>query len=141
VLVIRIKDFFARIPNNFLRVNLGALLVGTAILFLPFLYGDSYHGLIELIRQVLDKEPVSLLILALLIVIKPLVAALTLGAGGDGGVFAPSIVIGAVLGLFFALVCNQVFHRTHSAEFCIGRCCRNSFFSNFRPFYSPGFGV
>ncbi|MDF3028202.1 MAG: Cl-channel voltage-gated family protein [Fluviicola sp.] len=110
VLVIRIKDFFARIPNNFLRVNLGALLVGTAILFLRFLYGDSYHGLIELIQQVLDKEPVSLLILGLLIVIKPLVAALTLGAGGDGGVFAPSIVVGAVLGLFFALICNQVFH-------------------------------
>ena len=110
VLVIRIKDFFGKIPNNFLRVNLGALLVGVAILFLPFLYGDSYHGLIELIHQELDNEPVSLLVLALLIVIKPLVAALTLGAGGDGGVFAPSIVVGAVLGLFFALICNRFFH-------------------------------
>jgi CIC family chloride channel protein len=110
VLVIRIKDFFAKIPNNFLRVNLGALLVGFAILCFPFLYGDSYHGLIELIQQVMEKQPVSLAILALLIVIKPLVAALTLGAGGDGGVFAPSIVVGAVLGLFFALLCNQFFH-------------------------------
>lgn len=110
ILVIRIKDFFAKIPNNFLRVNLGALLVGSAILCLPFLYGDSYHGLIELIEQIASKEPVSLLILGLLIVIKPLVAALTLGAGGDGGVFAPSIVAGAVLGLFFALTCNQFFH-------------------------------
>ena len=52
----------------------------------------------------------SLLVLALLIEIKPLVAALTLGAGGDGGVFAPSIVVGAVLGLFFALICNRFFH-------------------------------
>lgn len=110
ILVIRIKNFFGRIPNNFLRVNLGALLVGFAILCLPFLYGDSYHGLIELINQVLHKEPVSLLIMALLIFIKPLVAALTLGAGGDGGVFAPSIVVGAVLGLFFALACNHLFH-------------------------------
>lgn len=110
ILVIRIKDFFAKIPNNFLRVNLGALLVGSAIVCLPFLYGDSYHGLTELIHQVLAKEPVSLLILGLLILLKPLVAALTLGAGGDGGVFAPSIVVGAVLGLFFSLLCNQVFH-------------------------------
>ena len=109
LLVIRIKDFFAKIPNNFLRVNLGALLVGSALVCLPFLYGDSYHGLIELIEQVLTREPVSLLILGLLILLKPLVAALTLGAGGDGGVFAPSIVVGAVLGLFFALFCNQVF--------------------------------
>lgn len=110
VLVIRIKDFFAKIPNNFLRVNLGALLVGIAIVCFPFLYGDSYHGLIELIHRVVENEPVSLVILGLLIVIKPLVAALTLGAGGDGGVFAPSIVVGAVLGLFFALLCNQLFH-------------------------------
>lgn len=109
VLVIRIKDFFAKIPNNFLRVNLGALLVGIAIVCFPFLYGDSYHGLIELIHQVMESEPVSLAILGLLIVIKPLVAALTLGAGGDGGVFAPSIVVGAVLGLFFALLCNRIF--------------------------------
>ena len=110
VLVIRIKEIFAKISNNFLRVNLGALLVGSAIVCLPFLYGDSYHGLTELIQQVLTKEPVSLLILGLLILLKPLVAALTLGAGGDGGVFAPSIVVGAVLGLFFALLCNQLFH-------------------------------
>ena len=110
VLVIRIKDFFGKIPNNFLRVNLGALLVGLAIVCLPFLYGDSYHGLTELITQVLAREPVSLLILGLLILLKPLVAALTLGAGGDGGLFAPSIVVGAVLGLFFALVCNRIFH-------------------------------
>ena len=109
ILVIRIKNFFAKIPNNFLRVNLGALLVGSAIVCLPFLYGDSYHGLMELIEQVLTREPVSLLILGLLILLKPLVAALTLGAGGDGGVFAPSIVVGAVLGLFFALFCNQIF--------------------------------
>lgn len=110
VLVIRMKELFAKIPNNFLRVNVGALLVGFAIFCFPFLYGDSYHGLIELIHQIILKEPVSLAILGLLIVIKPLVAALTLGAGGDGGVFAPSIVVGAVLGLFFALLCNQVFH-------------------------------
>lgn len=110
VLVIRIKEFFAQIPNNFIRVNLGALLVGTAILCFPFLYGDSYHGMIELIGKVIDKEPISLALLALLLVMKPLVAALTLGAGGDGGVFAPSIVVGAVLGIFFALICNQFFH-------------------------------
>lgn len=110
VLVIRIKTFFAQISNNFIRVNLGALLVGAAILCFPFLYGDSYHGMIELIEKVIDKEPISMGLLALLLVMKPLVAALTLGAGGDGGVFAPSIVNGAILGIFFALICNQFFH-------------------------------
>lgn len=110
VLVIRIKEFFARISNPFIRVNLGALLVGSAIMCFPFLYGDSYHGMTELLQKTLLEEPVSLLIMALLLVMKPLVAALTLGAGGDGGVFAPSIVNGAVLGVFFALICNRFFH-------------------------------
>ncbi len=110
LLVIRVKAFFSRVPSDFLRLSLGILLVGTAIFCLPFLYGDSYHGLHELMEQVLNQEPVSLVMLALLILLKPLVAALTLGAGGDGGVFAPSIVVGAVLGIFFALICNEVFH-------------------------------
>lgn len=33
ILVIRIKDFFSKIDNNFLRVNLGALIVGSMIFF------------------------------------------------------------------------------------------------------------
>lgn len=110
VLVIRIKELFARITTNFLRVNLGAILVGLLILGFPFLYGDSYHGVIEMLRDVIQNETVSLSVLVLLLIIKPIVAALTLGAGGDGGVFAPSIVVGAVLGILFSLVCNQVFH-------------------------------
>src|SRR5690606_31967887 len=41
--------------------------------------------------------------------LKPLAASLTLGAGGDGGVFAPSIVAGAFLGFLFAQLCNAQF--------------------------------
>ncbi|MFT4093141.1 MAG: chloride channel protein [Niabella sp.] len=107
LLVIHIKDFFGNITNNFLRVNLGALIVGTAIFFLPVLYGDSYHGIKALISQTADHQPLSLGLLIALSILKPLAASLTLGAGGDGGVFAPSIVSGAVLGLFVATLCNQ----------------------------------
>ncbi|MCH5596767.1 chloride channel protein [Niabella ginsengisoli] len=107
ILVTRMKSLFAKIQNNFLRVNLGALVVGTMILFFPALYGDSYHGLHETLETVTSKESISLMVLAALIILKPLAASLTLGAGGDGGVFAPSIVAGAFLGLLFALFCNS----------------------------------
>jgi CIC family chloride channel protein len=110
VLVIRIKDFFSRINNNFIRVNLGALIVGSMIFFLPVLYGDSYHGLKELMTGALDTNTLSIGLLLLLILLKPLASSLTLGAGGDGGVFAPSIVAGSLLGLLFAFVCNTYFH-------------------------------
>lgn len=43
LLVIKIKDFFSGISNNFIRVNLGALFVGILIFCFPFLYGDSYR--------------------------------------------------------------------------------------------------
>lgn len=110
-LVISIKGVFAKIKNNFLRVNAGAITVGLSIFFLPYLYGDSYHGLIEIMKHNLSVTldvPFSLcLSLLLLVVLKPLVASLTLGAGGDGGVFAPSIVAGAFLGMLFAHMCNH----------------------------------
>lgn len=105
-MVTRIKPLFAQIHNNFIRVNTGALIVGTMILFFPTLYGDSYHGLGKILEAVVSEGRFSLLVLVALIVLKPLAASLTLGAGGDGGVFAPSIVAGAFLGLFIALFCN-----------------------------------
>ena len=106
VLVIKMKEFFSGINNNFLRVNLGALAVGALICLFPFLYGDSYHSLNELINH---PQSYSLLFLFALILLKPLASSLTLGAGGDGGVFAPSIVVGAYLGLTFAIACNSFF--------------------------------
>lgn len=109
--VIFLKKFFGNISNNFLRVNSGALLVGITILVFPQLYGDSYHALNELISnsnsQIFGIQ-LTLVLLAL-VLLKPLVAALTLGAGGDGGVFAPSIVAGAILGIVTALVANYLF--------------------------------
>jgi len=58
--------------------------------------------------QALGETTLPLLVsLLLLVFLKPLAASLTLGAGGDGGVFAPSIVSGAFLGLLFAAVCNM----------------------------------
>lgn len=106
ILVTRIKGFFSGINNNFVRVNLGALLVGTMIFYFPFLYGDSYHSLSEILNH---SQNYSLIFLVFLVLLKPLAAALTLGAGGDGGVFAPSIVAGAFLGFTFAYFCNIYF--------------------------------
>lgn len=109
-LVTRIKTLFANISNNFLRVNIGALIVGGIIYFYPVLYGESYAGLNYIIEQNNHGNNYSLLFLTMLMLLKPLASSLTLGAGGDGGVFAPSIVAGAFLGLLFATLCNVYFH-------------------------------
>jgi CIC family chloride channel protein len=106
LLVTRLKKLFGNINNNFIRVNLGAISVGIFIYLFPALYGDSYHGLKDLLS---DRGSFTLLTIAIVVVLKPLAASLTLGAGGDGGVFAPSIVAGAFLGFLFARLCNHHF--------------------------------
>ncbi len=40
--------------------------------------------------------------------LKPLLTSLTLGGGGSGGIFAPSLFLGATLGAAFGLVCNML---------------------------------
>ena len=108
-LVTRMKRIFGNISNNFLRVNLGAIAVGIMIFFFPSLYGDSYHGLREILLEPLSAPNLTLFSLMILALLKPLAASLTLGAGGDGGVFAPSIVAGAFLGLMIAFLGNNYF--------------------------------
>ncbi|KIA88764.1 chloride channel protein [Kaistella jeonii] len=110
LLVTRMKKLFGNISNNFIRVNLGAIAVGTLIFFFPSLYGDSYHGLHEILNKPLESaSTIPVLFLLAVALLKPLASALTLGAGGDGGVFAPSIVAGAFLGLMVAFVGNNYF--------------------------------
>ncbi|MCP4191236.1 MAG: CBS domain-containing protein [Planctomycetaceae bacterium] len=41
-----------------------------------------------------------------LVFLKPILTSITLGGGGSGGVFAPSLFLGATLGASFGLVCN-----------------------------------
>lgn len=124
-LVLKIKNFFGNISNNFLRVNIGAISVGLMIFFLPELYGDSYHGLHHVLDQLIAYKHYSILVLLALVFLKPIAASLTLGAGGDGGVFAPSIVAGAFLGMLFSY-CSNVFWGTDLIVFncvLIGAAC------------------
>lgn len=107
LLVTRMGHLFNRIKNNFIRVNLGALTVGSLLFIFPALYGDSYMGMKHIIEDASSVQTISIVSLVLLALLKPLAASLTLAAGGDGGVFAPSIVAGAFFGVLFATVCNQ----------------------------------
>lgn len=65
------------------------------------------HGhAVVLARDQLFWQLLWLLPLAFL---KPLTTSLTLGGGGSGGVFAPSLFIGSTLGASFGLICNLWF--------------------------------
>jgi CIC family chloride channel protein len=76
-----------------LKPILGAFMVGSIGIVFPQVMGDGY----DFIEQVLAGHGVVWIMLAL-IFLKSIATAITLGSGGAGGVFAPALFIGAVVG-------------------------------------------
>ena len=109
--VIFFKSNFKKITNSYYRIFLGTSIIGLCILFFPALYGDGYHGIKELLVQPNTTFTFSFFISAFgIMILKPLITSVTLASGGDGGVFAPSLVIGASLGLLTATFLNTFFN-------------------------------
>ncbi|WP_347065632.1 chloride channel protein [Flavobacterium sp. WV_118_3] len=110
--VLLFKKKFAEIDQHHFRIIIGAGLVSLALIVFPQLYGEGYHAVKELTLQSGNLTlTVSLAAtLVFVILLKPIVTSLTLVSGGDGGVFAPSLFIGAFLGLLTASVLNTFFH-------------------------------
>ena len=99
------RDFFKKldIPNHF-KPAIGGLGVGAIGILVPGVLGSGY-GWIQL---AIDRQLV-LTLLIVLIFAKMITTALTIGSGGSGGVFAPSIFIGAMLGDAFGLFIELLF--------------------------------
>ena len=101
----RMEDLFDRIkfPEYFKPV-LGGLVLGCIALFFPHVLGVGYPG-IDLVLM----EKLSWGVMFLLIVFKILATIITIGSGGSGGIFAPSLFIGAMAGGFFGSVVHTIF--------------------------------
>lgn len=94
------------IPGHSARALLGGVLVGSIIFFFPHVRGEGY----QLVRQLIsDNYQSGIPILLMLIAMKMLATSFTLGAGGAGGVFAPSLVVGSLTGFFYYQVLTVFF--------------------------------
>jgi len=95
---------------EYLKPVLGGLLLG-AVGILTFKF-DGYPRIFgvgyDTISQALFNEMTLQMTFALLL-LKLLATIITLGSGGSGGVFAPSLFMGAMLGATFGRVANQLF--------------------------------
>jgi len=115
----RTERWIENVKNYLGRAVFGGLALGVIIFIFPPIYGEGY----ETIKQMLvNNEPMVMhntlffkyidnvfVVLAFLfgvILIKPVASALTIGSGGSGGLFAPSLFIGATSGFFLAKVLN-----------------------------------
>lgn len=101
-----IEELFHRWRASFLvKAALGGLAVGVVGLFFPQVFGVGY----ETMDALLKGESIALWLLLALLLLKPILTATTLGAGGSGGVFAPSLFIGSMLGGAFGQAMNRLF--------------------------------
>ena len=96
----KIEDGFdaLRLPE-YLKPALGGIIVGLIGFYNPYLFGVGYDG----VQQVLLGN-VGFVTLAALLFLKILATSFTLGSGGSGGIFAPSLFMGSMLGGLFGKI-------------------------------------
>jgi CIC family chloride channel protein len=92
---------------NVLKPAIGGLLLGGIALFYPQTLADGY----ETIRLTLHGQ-LGLTLMLVLVFGKLLATCLTLGSGNSGGIFAPSLFMGAVAGGAFGVLVNYLFPGT-----------------------------
>ncbi len=116
-----ITSIFEKFESRWKRLLVAGGILGVIIFFFPPLYGEGY----EVVNQELRGEFFHLfdntffegwtqsfallaIYMLLLIGLKVVATTLTFSAGGIGGIFAPTLFIGANTGLLFGMVLNQV---------------------------------
>lgn len=117
----RVEGWFARRKSPWLKLIVGGLALGVLVVLFPPLYGEGYSTLTALLNgnpgviftgtpySTLDGNVWALIgILFALIVLKGVATATTIGSGGVGGTFGPSLVLGGLSGYLIATLGNTM---------------------------------
>lgn len=101
----RIEDLFDawKFPE-YAKTVPGGFMVGVLGFFLPQVFGVGYEAIGNALLGQLGAG-----LLLLLLVAKSLATSITIGSGGSGGIFAPSLFLGAMLGGFWGTGVHQFF--------------------------------
>jgi len=116
-----IENQFSKIKNTYNKLLVGGISLGVLLAFFPTLYGEGYQDINSCLAgdtSYLFKNPifsflqdnvwgVSLLLLVV-VLLKVIAASVTFGAGGVGGIFAPTLFMGVNAGLLFSMVVNKL---------------------------------
>jgi len=98
-------DVYSRLKiPEWSKAATGGLVIGIIALSFPHIMGVGY----ETIGSLFEGE-FPLLLIVFLVFLKIFATSVTIGSGGSGGVFAPSLFIGAMLGGAFGTAVNMVF--------------------------------
>jgi len=99
------EDFFDGIEiPDYVKGAIGGVMIGGMGVFFPEIFGVGYDSL----QMALESSMLWKIGLILLLV-KIIATSISLGSGGSGGIFAPSLFLGAMLGAFFGGIINIFF--------------------------------
>ncbi len=114
-----INDYFKKIINPYKRLIVGGILIGIIVFFMPPLFGEGYETINSVLKgsvtgviqdNIFHLVPNNIYLIIFLLVglvtFKIIATSFTFGAGGVGGVFAPTLFTGSVSGYVFALIVN-----------------------------------
>jgi CIC family chloride channel protein len=118
----RVEHFFSRLKlGPYKKALFGSTLLAILIYVFPTLFGEGY----ESIRILSESDPgqlledtlfsgfrnnswVLLLFVGCTMMLKAFASGLTIGSGGNGGNFAPSLFLGSYVGFFFSKLINLI---------------------------------
>lgn len=102
------------------KLLIGGLALGVVIFFLPSLYGEGYEATNACLQgdfshiftntffsDYTGNIAITFIVFILILLFKVIATSLTFGAGGIGGIFAPTLFTGAHTGMFFAYGMQQ----------------------------------
>jgi CIC family chloride channel protein len=126
------SSLLENVQRPWFRAISGGLLLGGAIFLIPPLYGEGFASITAALQgdvaALLDQSFIpwqnhsAWIVIALLLglaLMKSLAAGLTIHAGGVGGMFAPTLFMGAILGLAYVLSLGQLGMHVPSVHFVL----------------------
>lgn len=136
-----LEGYFERLKmNRYLRAICAGALLSAIVLVFPATFGEGYNSVLDLLKgrpdTMVAASPIAswlvpdltgwafLVYLVALVLVKGLATSVTLGSGGSGGTFGPSLVLGGLTGFAFAHLLNLLGVEGVSAQHCtlVGMC-------------------
>ena len=115
-----LEIWYKKISNIFVRLILGGSVLGLLIFIFPSFYGEGYDTIMSLLQGnenslfqnsvfsgLGNSYIVYILFFLGLVLLKVIASSSTNGAGGVGGIFAPTLFIGGVTGFIIASLLNR----------------------------------
>lgn len=112
---------FHHIKSRFTKWLIGGITLAFLFALFPSLFGEGYESIKalsefrtddlvkdSLLLHFIDNRWLLLVFIILTLLFKTIAAAVTLGSGGNGGNFAPSLFVGAYLGFAFSFFLNLI---------------------------------